>query len=267
MRTCHPEEGLRLPDVLGSGLAALRPSDQIVAASDIIGTTCQRIFDQRTTTFWRMSSRIMEQQQEMAVLQPKASVDSQGFTQVPTSDDEAETKPHSLKLRRLWPGRFNDYWIWEAILCVGSAVALICIVGVLKVYDGKPLPEWPYGTTINSVLSWITQILTACMVGAVAPCLSQSKWIYFSAGKKSLDKMDSYDWASRGPLGCLAFMWTSKMRYVLCHLGSYLLIRRQTHRCNRRSYYRPGYRCRSVRAADGCRCQPARANQRPGNGS
>lgn len=149
----------------------------------------------------------------------RAPVDDREFTLVPMSAEEAENKPHKTRPRRLWLGGFNDYWIWEAGLCLVSLVALVCVVGVLWVYDGKPLPSWPYGTTINSVLSWITQVLTACMVGAVEPCLSQSKWIYFSSGNRSLGKMDSYDWASRGPLGCLVFIWTSKMRYVLWNRG------------------------------------------------
>ncbi|KAL4889976.1 hypothetical protein BDV59DRAFT_185456 [Aspergillus ambiguus] len=108
--------------------------------------------------------------------------------------------------------RLNNYWLWEATLCVGSLFALLAVIGVLWFYDGKPIPDWPYGTTINSVLSWLTQVLTASMVGTVAPCLSQSKWIYFSTGTRPLIELDWYDWASRGPLGCTVFLWTSRMR-------------------------------------------------------
>jgi hypothetical protein len=87
---------------------------------------------------------------------------------------------------------------------------------VLLEYDGQGFPDWPYGITINSILSWITQLLTASMTAVVATCLSQSKWIYFSEGERPLADMDMYDSASRGPLGCIAFLTPGRLgtRYV-----------------------------------------------------
>lgn len=129
-----------------------------------------------------------------------------------TFEEEASQSPQ--KPTRTLSSKINDYWVWESASCIISLIALAAIVAVLLEYDGKSIPDWPYGITINSVLSWITQILTASMVATVASCVSQSKWIYFSMGDRPLADMNSYHWASRGPLGCTAFLWNSRMRCV-----------------------------------------------------
>ncbi|KAB8207581.1 hypothetical protein BDV34DRAFT_67357 [Aspergillus parasiticus] len=130
---------------------------------------------------------------------------------------------HQSDQDRSWSSKVNDYWVWEVLFCVGSLIALVAVIVVLRIYDGSPLPEWPYGITINSVLSWITQVFTSCIVGVAAPCVSQSKWIYFSTGPRQLSEMDTYDWASRGPLGCMALMWSSRMRRV-ASIGAIIMI-------------------------------------------
>lgn len=156
----------------------------------------------------------MEQPMEMALLEPEQStyVDDQKNSKAPSLGEG--TDQQQCKQSWSWSSKVNDYWVWEALFCTGSLIALMAVIVLLRLYDGKSLPEWPYGITINSVLSWITQILTSCIVGAAAPCLSQSKWIHFSTGYRPLAEMDTYDWASRGPLGCAAFIWISRMKYV-----------------------------------------------------
>lgn len=137
---------------------------------------------------------------------------------VPSSDEEADReleKPPTLGPVKSYSSKINDYWVWEVVSCIGSVIALAAVIGVLLEYNGKALPDWPYGITINSVLSWITQFLTTCMVAAVASGISQYKWLNFSTGNRPLAEMNSYDWASRGPLGCTAFLWTSRLRYAL----------------------------------------------------
>ncbi|BCS18843.1 DUF3176 domain-containing protein [Aspergillus puulaauensis] len=128
------------------------------------------------------------------------------------SSDEADGQQSSPKPAKSPASKLNDNWTWEIISCFICLVCLASIVAVLLEYDGEPLPEWPYGITINSILSWITQVFTACMIGVVATCLSQSKWIYFTDSARPLADMNSYDWASRGPAGCTVFLWISRMR-------------------------------------------------------
>ncbi|KAE8153547.1 hypothetical protein BDV25DRAFT_136840 [Aspergillus avenaceus] len=137
-----------------------------------------------------------------------------GFSILPSSEDENDKifeKPTTSLITTL-SSKFNDYWVWEIILCTGSLLSLAAIIGVLLAYNGKATPNWPQGITINSFLSWLSQILTACMAGAIAASISQSKWAHFSTGDRSLADMNLYDRASRGILGSAIFLWRSKMR-------------------------------------------------------
>lgn len=109
----------------------------------------------------------------------------------------------------------NDHWALEIASCIGGLVALFCIVGVLLKYDGSAIPEWPYGITINSVLSWIVLVFNAFMLGTIATCFGQMAWVNFSSPTdKPLSDVSSYHWASRGAIGCVAFIWASRMRFV-----------------------------------------------------
>lgn len=53
---------------------------------------------------------------------------------------------------------FRDWWLLElvgATLSLGTTAAIIII---LAVYDGHPLPSWPYKITLNSLLSVLSTI-------------------------------------------------------------------------------------------------------------
>ena len=109
----------------------------------------------------------------------------------------------------------NDYWVLEIASCIGGIAVLFCIIGVLFKYDGTAIPDWPYGITINSVLSWIVMVFNTLMLGTIASCFGQMAWVNFSTPTdKPLSDVSSYHWASRGAIGCVAFIWGSKMRFV-----------------------------------------------------
>jgi len=98
------------------------------------------------------------------------------------------------------------YWGWEILAYATSFIALVALIVVLQTYNGKGIPDWPFGITINSVLSWITQILNACMLAVLGACISQSKWIHFNECDRPLIDVNTYDSASRGPLGSFIFL-------------------------------------------------------------
>ncbi|OJJ88722.1 DUF3176 domain-containing protein [Aspergillus glaucus CBS 516.65] len=133
---------------------------------------------------------------EMTQLRPNrdSSMETEEDISIPPSGDEEEADQiKSSKQIKPLASKINDYWIWEIASYTGSLIAMVAIVFVLLEYNGKSLPDWPYGITINSVLSWISQIFTTCMIGAVTSCLSQFKWIHFNEGDRSLVDMNMYD--------------------------------------------------------------------------
>ncbi|KAE8396437.1 hypothetical protein BDV23DRAFT_168242 [Aspergillus alliaceus] len=149
------------------------------------------------------------------------------FRDLPPHNDHKEQKNSESQLmtqtKPSFVARVLDYWVWEITSCVGALVALFAIIGVLLEYNGKSIPDWPYGITVNSVLSWIVQVFNACVLGAVSKCISQFKWIHLSKADRPLSDIDHYDSASRGPLGSITFIWRSKLRQLAC-LGALITI-------------------------------------------
>lgn len=107
-----------------------------------------------------------------------------------------------------------DWWIYEVAACAVSFAAFFSIVGVLKHYEGRSQPEWPWSITINSVISWCTTVMEACLLVSVTACISQATWAHFRAKPQTLVDIDVHDSASRGPMGSLRLLLTFKAKYI-----------------------------------------------------
>ncbi|KAB8216994.1 hypothetical protein BDV33DRAFT_206775 [Aspergillus novoparasiticus] len=117
---------------------------------------------------------------------------------------------------KLLSSKVNDYWVLEIASCCGSAGALVGIIVFLNAYNGKLSPDWPYGKTVNSILSWLVQIFTALLLEPIAACLSQARWNSLSSAGCRLSDISLYDFASRGAFGCISLIWHSKFRTSAC---------------------------------------------------
>ncbi|KAM0815922.1 hypothetical protein AB5N19_01723 [Seiridium cardinale] len=102
---------------------------------------------------------------------------------------------------------------------IGALIlALTCMIGLvllLRQYDQKPPPEWalgPWGITLNAVISVISLVFRASLLGAVAPCIGQFCWVWFSTQPRPLNDISHYDGASRGALGSLRLLF--RLRFI-----------------------------------------------------
>ncbi|KAJ5568900.1 hypothetical protein N7450_011386 [Penicillium hetheringtonii] len=127
-----------------------------------------------------------------------------------TKKDQA----HNAPIKQTFQSKVNEKWVIEIACCVGMLAALASVIGFLAAYDGRSIPDWPYGITVNTVLSLITLVLNACLTGVVAICVSQWKWISFHSQRRPLAEMNTYDWASRGGLGLLYVSFHFKYWYT-----------------------------------------------------
>jgi hypothetical protein len=84
---------------------------------------------------------------------------------------------------------------------------------VLKEYDNQPLPSWPSQITLNTVVALLSTISRAALLEPVIQSVSQYKWIWFQK-KRPLKDYAAWDEASRGPLGSLALVFTTRIEYV-----------------------------------------------------
>ena len=98
------------------------------------------------------------------------------------------------------PEKWSSNWTLELLSCVLSLGFLVAIIVVLVSYDGKPIPDWPYGITLNALVSVLSTFMKAATAFAVAEGLSQLKWSWFTR-RNTLSDMALLDAASRGPLG------------------------------------------------------------------
>jgi hypothetical protein len=106
-------------------------------------------------------------------------------------------------------------WGWETGSCVCSLAVFFGMIGLLRAFDGKTQPDWPYGITINSAISSLVTMIKGFLLVPAAACISQSIWISYTMESQSLQFLDVYDSASRGPWGAIELLWALKIRY--CH--------------------------------------------------
>lgn len=96
-------------------------------------------------------------------------------------------------------GYFTMWW-WEATCCIIAVGALLAIVGTIYSHEGRPLPRWRFGLTINAIIAIYTVIIKAAAGLVLAEGISHIKWVSL-AQPQLLSTFVAHDNASRGPLG------------------------------------------------------------------
>lgn len=102
-----------------------------------------------------------------------------------------------------WFNRLSDWWWWELGSVLVSVACFIAIIVTLLVMQNKPLASWHSSISPNAVISTLATVSKASLMLAVAACISQLKWLYFERSTRSLEQLQIFDDASRGPLGAL----------------------------------------------------------------
>lgn len=87
-------------------------------------------------------------------------------------------------------------WLWEILGLLTSASCIGAILVILAHYDGKPMPTWAYGLTINGVVSVLAGIAKASVILPVAEAISQLKWCWFWERQKTVADFELFDAAS-----------------------------------------------------------------------
>ena len=110
-------------------------------------------------------------------------------------------------------GFWGAGWSWEISSCVLAIGALVGIIVVLYVFDGQSTPDWPYGITLNALISVLVTIMKAAMAFPITEALSQLKWSWFNEGNK-LSDLALLDAASRGAFGAFIVLFRFIPRWV-----------------------------------------------------
>lgn len=95
-----------------------------------------------------------------------------------------------------------------------SLVSAALLIPVLVRVDGLPVEDWSYAILPNTILSILTNITKTAIMVPIAACLSQMKWDHFHYRANSLDHLQLYDDASRGPWGSFILLVTGRAKVI-----------------------------------------------------
>lgn len=106
-------------------------------------------------------------------------------------------------------------WYLEIGAVILSFLALAAAIIVLRFEDGKPITQYTFYLSLNTVISILGTIAKSSLAFALAACMGQGKWNWFRSRRSELVGFQRFDEASRGPWGSMKFLWWLRMRYVL----------------------------------------------------
>jgi uncharacterized membrane protein len=151
---------------------------------------------------------------EHALMQYSTAERGDPAEQQPSSQSSTETVATQEKATasKLHPPSNIDYgWLWNILGLALALAILIAIIAILRVYDGKPQPNWKW-ISLNTLLSWLSTVGKGCIVFPLSAGLSQLKWVWFAEQKRPLSDLKVFDSASRGLYGSAELLWALRMR-------------------------------------------------------
>lgn len=111
-------------------------------------------------------------------------------------------------------GSYSIPWKLEILSWIGSLCFFIAIIVVLKVLNGRPLPDLQYGITPNAIIGLLATFGQALLISPVSSALGQMKWLQ-ALEKRPMNNFETLDKASRGPLGSTLLIAGRKSGYVI----------------------------------------------------
>ncbi|KAI1435306.1 hypothetical protein GGR50DRAFT_657839 [Xylaria sp. CBS 124048] len=134
---------------------------------------------------------------------------------------KTEPKPHA---KIPWFERLNRGWAAEIASELFSVVSLLATVILLSEIDGRPLSSWTIAVSPNAVISILSIAAKASFIYALGQAISQLKWLHLFRNPENLSVLQSYDDASRGPLGAFRMFWVVRSASLVAYLGCLTVI-------------------------------------------
>ena len=131
----------------------------------------------------------------------------------------AKNRPTTQRRKRWIP---FDWWeervsIFVSLICTSLAV------GVLFYMNGRSMQDWKLAIQPNSLIAIFATLTRAALIFPLAECIGQLKWVHFET-PRPLSLMESFDMASRGPLGAAKFIWHARVTSPLASCAAFAII-------------------------------------------
>jgi hypothetical protein len=117
-----------------------------------------------------------------------------------------------------------DTWIAETVACIFSIACITAIASILYVYDDRPIPRFPSGVTLNTIVSILSTSARSAIISTVSTCVGQLKWCWYRRSKKSLNDAQTMDDASRGLSGAIRMLCSRTGGYLAGFGGAITLL-------------------------------------------
>lgn len=98
--------------------------------------------------------------------------------------------------------------VWWALEIGSMFLGTICIVAIaimLLQVDGREMPRWRLGVTIDAILSVLSGLSKSCLLMPTAEALGQLKWPFAKDDRRAID-VERIDKASRGTWGSVVLL-------------------------------------------------------------
>jgi len=137
----------------------------------------------------------------------------QAKTQSPTSDKIQVREGDGVRPRTS-VGKHITSWTAEILWSATSLACLGAIVGVLKVYDGRGLADWPLAISLNALVAFLEALCRVALVVPLMEGMAQLRWNWFARGERPLSDFSVIDDATRGPVGSARLLAKRKGRLL-----------------------------------------------------
>lgn len=87
---------------------------------------------------------------------------------------------------------------------------MVVIIIVLWKVDGKPIPKWKLGVSVNAFIAIFSGFAKSALLLPTAEALGQLKWNWFRSGERKMMDFEVMDSASRGPWGSMVLLGKTK---------------------------------------------------------
>lgn len=115
-----------------------------------------------------------------------------GYAPVPAESGKSKSIPKSTD---------KHSWVMESYAMVLSIAAVVTATVLLFYADGRPLTDYNFFISFNTLISILATVARTTLVFAVDSCLGQWNWNWFSKRCDTPLIFESFEDASRSPLG------------------------------------------------------------------
>jgi hypothetical protein len=146
------------------------------------------------------------------------------------SSDDAFDNP-KMPVKASWmssssmQASWGSSWIYEIGALVASVAFMIATVILLwKRIDEKPLSSWTLPLAPSTLIAIFSTLSKSAILLVITACISQLKSIYFGKKRHRLIDLQTFDDASRGPLGAASLTLRIRWGATTASLGALLTI-------------------------------------------